>query len=80
MLVLDGEGPKAAFKLIAEGQQIVLANEYKALMAADANTADLDARNVLAYLTGLLARRIGMKIEIGQGVPGRLEFLAVPAA
>jgi histidine phosphotransferase ChpT len=80
MLVLDGEGPKAAFKLIAEGQQIVLASEYKALMAADANTADLDARNVLAYLTGLLARRIGMKIEIGQGVPGRLEFLAVPAA
>jgi hypothetical protein len=54
----------------------VLADDYKVLLTANASTAALDARNVLAYLTGLLAARIGMKIELGQSGPGRLEFLA----
>jgi histidine phosphotransferase ChpT len=80
LLVVNGEGPGAGFKLIAEGQQIVLADEYKTLLVADAATNNLDARNVLAYLTGLLAQRIHMKIEVGQSGPGRLEFLATPIA
>lgn len=80
LLAVDGEGAGAGFKLIAEGQQIVLADEYKALLGPETSAANLDARNVLAYLTGLLARRIHMKIEVGQSGPGRLEFLAVPAA
>jgi len=80
MLVTDGEGPGAGFRLIAEGQQIVLADEYKTLLAADATTASLDARNVLAYLTGLLAKRIHMTITVAQSGPGRVEFAATATA
>jgi hypothetical protein len=79
MLVVTDDGPAAGFKLIAEGQQIVLADEYKSLLSAENGTDNLDARNVLAYLTALLAKRIGMKIEVSQSGPGCLEFTAAAA-
>lgn len=79
LLVITDEGPRAGFKLIAEGQQIVLADEYKALLIAEGGAPELDARNVLAYLTGLLAQRIHMKIDLAQSGPGRLEFVAAAA-
>lgn len=80
LLVMEGEGPGAGFKLIAEGQQIVFPEDHKTLLSGSDAGAALDARNVLAYLTGLLAKRIHMKIETGQGGAGRLEFRASTAA
>ncbi|WP_374652594.1 histidine phosphotransferase family protein [Dongia sp.] len=73
-LKVEGDGATARFAIIAEGAQIVFADDYKLLLGGDGNVAALDARNVLAYLTGLLATRLRMKIEIIQGGAGKLEF------
>ena len=73
-LSVAGEGVDARFTLVAEGPQIVFADDYKILLAGDGNAAALDARNVLAYLTGALATRLGRTIEMAQAGAGRLEF------
>jgi histidine phosphotransferase ChpT len=73
-LSVAGEGLDARFTLVAEGPQIVFADDYKILLAGDGNAAALDARNVLAHLTGLLAARLGRTIEMAQAGAGRLEF------
>jgi histidine phosphotransferase ChpT len=75
-LSVNGEGPTTSFILAAEGAQIVFADDYKALLSGDAAAAALDARNVLAYLTGTLATRLKMKIDTTQSGAGRLEYRA----
>jgi histidine phosphotransferase ChpT len=73
-LSIEGEGDTARFTITAEGPQIVFADDVKGLLAGDSGTAGLDARNVLAYLTGLLASRLKVKIDIGQNGGNRLDF------
>lgn len=72
-----GEGDAARFTITAEGTQIVFADDVKALLSGDSGAASLDARNVLAYLTGLLATRLKLKIETAQNGAGRLDFRIV---
>lgn len=73
-LSVVGEGDTARFTITAEGTQIVFAEDVKALLSGDSGAAPLDARNVLAYLTGLLATRLKLKIETTQNGSGRLDF------
>ncbi|MBI2254290.1 MAG: hypothetical protein HYU58_06710 [Proteobacteria bacterium] len=73
-LSIEGEGEAARFTITAEGAQIVFADDHKSLLTGDSGTAALDARNVLAYLTGLLATRLRMRIDIAQNGGGRLAF------
>ncbi len=72
-LKVEGDGPEARFLIAAEGPQIVFAEDLKALLGGDAG-ATLDARNVLAYLTHVMAVRQKQKIEVRLANPGRLEF------
>jgi histidine phosphotransferase ChpT len=73
-LSVSGEGEAARFTITAEGAQIVFADDVKVLLSADSGAAPLDARNVLAYLTGLLANRLKFKIDAVQSGGGRLDF------
>ncbi|WP_374377245.1 histidine phosphotransferase family protein [Dongia sp.] len=73
-LSVQGEGPAARFMLVSEGAQIVFPEDHKVLLAGENGQATLDARNVLAYLTGTLAARLKLKIEATQPSPTRLEI------
>jgi histidine phosphotransferase ChpT len=74
---LTGDGPAAAFRLVAEGQQAVMGEECNQLLAGQA-PATLDARNVLPYFTGLMAVRIGVSLTLGPAANGRIELLGIP--
>lgn len=74
---LTGDGPAAAFRLVAEGQQAVAGEEYGQLLAGRAPTV-LDARNVLPYFAGLVAARIGVVLTLGPAANGRIELLGAP--
>lgn len=73
-LSVQGEGSAARFVLVSEGTQIVFPDDHKALLEGENGQATLDARNVLAYLTGALAARLKLKLEASQPAPTRLEI------
>lgn len=78
-VVVSGEGAGAGFRLLAEGPQAVMGEEYNAHLAAKL-PANLDARNVLPYFTGLTAQRIGMALTLGPAQGGRIELMATAKA
>ncbi len=73
-LSIAGDGGAARFAIIVEGAQIVFTEDFKRMLAGDADAIALDARNILAYLTGLLAVRSKLKIEVVHDGVGRLNF------
>lgn len=76
-LTLSGDGAGAGFRLVAEGQQAQVAEDWPGSLGGR-QPAQLDARNVLPFFAGLVARRIGMSLAISSGGNGRAELSAAP--
>lgn len=75
---ISGDGPGAGFRLVADGQQATIPEDWPSSLSG-AQPAQLDARNVLPYFTGLVAQRLGMTLSLAGGSNGRAELSAGPA-
>lgn len=76
-LAVSGEGADAGFRLVAEGQPATASEDWQSSLAGK-QPAQLDARNVLPFFVGLVAKRLGMVLTLTAGGNGRVELSAAP--
>jgi len=63
----EGSGGNVSLEVIVEGQDASLREDAAEAMADSTAVEDLTPRNVHAYFTRLLARRLGGDLEVDQG-------------
>lgn len=74
---VSGEGAGAGFRLVAEGQPATANEDWQSSLSGK-QPDPLDARNVLPFFIGLVARRLGMALTLTGGGNGRVELSAAP--
>lgn len=70
--VTPGSGGGLEARVAAAGERVGLRDETKAALAEGAAVDDLTPRNVQAYFTCLMARRMGADLVCDDATPGRL--------
>lgn len=65
-----------ALELDLAGQQVVWSDEFARAVRGDLTAEDLTAHNILPYLAGAFARRIGLTVSVNQPGPGILRITA----
>src|SRR5262249_30713723 len=65
-----------AIELDCAGQQIAWSEEFGRAVARNLQAEDLTAHNILPYVSGVFAQRLGMALSINQQAPGILGIRA----